>query len=404
MENHKILIESGFGNYLIGKKPKAIANAFLYYDPSLLLWVDEIICDKYALEGEKNWAEKGYLVSELSIRLKNEGILKGKKFEQLFQDQIKNLLRESSEKDFQIAKKQNLAPTSTIDPENIENFGYNGFYDINAMLYLSQVHGTPYLDVQETNSYYEWKVRKLADITSVKEKEIFSQVLNIYVPSFELFPKNKKFFDAENSTKNLYSLFKKCCDGRIDLGTYKKAYSNFLDKWSRYDDSVRNQVLENFEVLIDLRKDKRLKALRVFISNLSQKITGYPIDKNFHKTLNFRLKKEFLEVLEMEREIAKEFKIFNFLDKCESRISFPIEMLIIMAGGATASIITQNPFFAALSTTLSGVKWIANILENKKRRNIAWYYYLLDFKNKVDRRNAIRSIEKEIRKIEKSGE
>ena len=72
MGKHKILIESGFGNYLIGKKPKALANAFLYYDPSLLLWVDEIICDKYALEGEKKWAKKGYLACELSIRLEKK--------------------------------------------------------------------------------------------------------------------------------------------------------------------------------------------------------------------------------------------------------------------------------------------------------------------------------------------
>lgn len=104
MEKHKILIESGFGNYLIGKKPKAIANAFLYYEPSLLLWIDEMVCDKYALEGEKYWAETGSLVSELSIRLEKEGILKSKVFEQVFQGQIKNLLIESSERDFQIAK------------------------------------------------------------------------------------------------------------------------------------------------------------------------------------------------------------------------------------------------------------------------------------------------------------
>lgn len=268
------------------------------------------------------------------------------------------------------------------------------------MLYLSHLLGFSYIDVQETNSYYEWKIRSIIDATALKEKEVFSKVLNIYVPSFELFPKNEEFIDAENSTRNLFGLFKEYCDGRIDLSTYKKAYSDFLDKWSRYDDSVRNEVFKNFEVLIDVRKDKKLKALRTFVSKLSQKIIEHPMDENFHKTINLELKTEFLEVLEKEREIAKEFKIVNWLDKCESHVSFPIDILIIMAGSA-ASIITQNPFFAALSTTLSGAKWMAKILENKKRRSMAWYYYLLNFKNRVDRKDALRAIEKEIKKIEK---
>ena len=400
MERHKILLESGFGNYLIGKKPKALANAFVYYEPSLLLWADEIICDKYAFEGEKYWAKKGYLASELSLRLGKKGILKCEEFGHFFNNQIKDLLIESSEKDFQIAKKQNLAPTSTIDPENIENFGNNGFYDINAILYLGHVLGYPYLDVQETSKFYKWKVQRIINDISHKDREIFSQVLNILVPSFELFPKNKEFFEAESSTKNLYSLFQEYCNRKIDFNTYKKEHSFFLDKWLRYDDSAYKQVLENFETLIDLREDKRLKNLRTFIRKLSQKIPEATIDKDFHKTITSSLKNEILEVLENERIIAKKFKTFNFFDKFESHISFPIEMLIIMAGSTTASLITQNPFFAALGTTLSGVKWIARIIENKKRKRLAWYYYLLDSRNKIEQKNALRLIEKEIKNAE----
>jgi hypothetical protein len=45
MKKNSILIDSGFGSYLKGEKPKAIANEFLYYNPSILLWVDEMYCD-----------------------------------------------------------------------------------------------------------------------------------------------------------------------------------------------------------------------------------------------------------------------------------------------------------------------------------------------------------------------
>lgn len=72
MERHKILVQSGFGRYLIGTELNSIGNEFLYHEPSLLLWIDEIICDKHALEGEKIWAEKGYAVSEIFVELKNK--------------------------------------------------------------------------------------------------------------------------------------------------------------------------------------------------------------------------------------------------------------------------------------------------------------------------------------------
>ena len=74
MKRHKILIQSGFGRYLIGMKQNSIGNEFLYYEPSLLLWVDEIICDKHALEGKKKSGQKKDIRSarySSSLRIKD---------------------------------------------------------------------------------------------------------------------------------------------------------------------------------------------------------------------------------------------------------------------------------------------------------------------------------------------
>lgn len=403
MKKQKIIIASDFGNYLAKRRPKGIANEFLYYEPSLILWADKIICDKYALEAEKLYAKEGSLVSELFILLENKRIVESENFELFLHDNIKNKLVEASEEDLQSIKKENLEPpVSTIDPENIPS-RQNAFYDINSMIYLSYVLDYPYLDVKETNYYYEWKLRNIINIgyhfnKAIKEREILAHMLDIYVPSFELFPKNQEFFEAQDYTTKLCKLFREFCDKKINLNTYKREYSVFLEKWDKYEHIVRSQVLENFENLLDLRKDFKLKALRRFLSEFSLKIMKQPGDKEYYQEVALRLKREILEI---EIELAEKFTFFNFLDKCESYISFPIQISSILAG-VTASWLTQNPFFAALSVAPTGVKWLAKTLEEKKRRKLAWYFYLLDFKKKVNRENEIFLIEQEIRKIEKN--
>ena len=68
--------------------------------------------------------------------------------------------------------------------------------------------------------------------------------------------------------------------------------------------------------------------------------------------------------------------------------------------GVTASWLTQNPLFIASGLIPSGIDRLAKGIENMKKEKVAWYSYLLDFKNKVDRKNEIRLINEEIRKIE----
>jgi hypothetical protein len=400
MERHKILIQSGFGRYLIGMELNSIGNEFLYYEPSLLLWVDELICDKHALEGEKIWAEKGYAVSEIFIELKNKGLVKDEKFERFFLGKTKNKLIEASEIDLRNSKNENLTPTSLPDPENIENFRNTGFYDVNAMLYLSHVLDVPYLDTHVTNRYYEWKFQSLAEDYyeyNKKERKILSQILNIYVPKFELFPKNKEFIEAENFLNVFLSMSKEYCEGRIDVDRYRKGYLKYLEKWLKYDNMVRAQVLENFEVLLDLRKDRRIKNLRAFLSKFSKNITKEHGDKDFQQEVTLRFKKEILEI---ERDIAEESTAYKFLDKCAAYISFPVEITSTVTG-ATVSWLTQNPLFFALGLVPGGIEQITRGIEDAKREKIAWYSYLLDFKNKVDRKNEICLIDEEIRKIEK---
>ncbi|CAD6494580.1 MAG: hypothetical protein EMLJLAPB_00841 [Candidatus Argoarchaeum ethanivorans] len=401
MKRHKILIQSGFGRYLIGMKQNSIGNEFLYYEPSLLLWVDEIICDKHALEGEKIWAEKGYTVSEIFLELKNKGLVKDKNFERFFLGKTKNKLIEASEMDLRNSKNENLTPTSLPDPENIENFRNTSFYDVNAMLYLSHVLNVPYLDTHVTNRYYEWKFQSLAEnyyeYKIKKEREILSQMLNIYVPKFELFPRNKEFIEAENFQKIFLGMSNEYCGGRMDVDRYSEGYLKYLEKWLRYDSMVHDQVLENFEVLLDFRKDRRIKNLRGFLSKFSKNVTKEPGDKDFHQEVTLRLKKK---ILETEKEIAEEYTAYKFLDKCASYISLPIEATSTI-GGFAASWLTQNPLFSALGLIPAGIDRMAKGIENMKKEKVAWHSYLLDFKNEVDRKSEIRLIDEEIRKIEK---
>ncbi len=390
MEKHKVIIESGFGNYLVGKKPKGTANAFLYYKPSLLLLIDEIVCDKHALEGERLWAKEGFVISEVFVRLENEGIVKSKNFNSFFKGEIKDILVEESKIDFQKAKEENIAPTSTIDPENLDAFENNGFFDINSMLYLSSVLKMPYLEVEETSRYYEWKFRNIAWFESgqdnfKKETAVLTQMLNLCVPSFELFPKNKEFLEADDSTKNLYNLFHEYRSGNMDLiayrNTYKMAYSDFLEKWKRYDSMVRSQALDNFEMLIEFRNNKMFKSLRCLLGEFSRNVSRHNRDEDFNREVNLRIKREILEI---EIELVGGTK-YDFLDKLESYISFPVEISSILLGTAV-SYFSQNPLFLLLSSTPSGMKWLANIGKDKNREKISWYFYLLDFNKKLDKK------------------
>ena len=226
--------------------------------------------------------------------------MKDENFERCFQGKTKNKLIEASEIDLLKSKNENLTPTSLPDLDNIKNFRNTTFYDVNAMLYLSHVLDVPYLDTHVTNRYYEWKFQSLADeyyeYKNKKERKILSQILNIYVPNFELFPQNKEFIEAENFLKIFLSMSKEYCEGRIDVDRYRKGYLKYLEKWLKYDTLVHDQVLENFEMLLDLRKDRRIKKLRAFLSKFSENITKEQRDKDFQQEVTLRFKKEILEI------------------------------------------------------------------------------------------------------------
>src|SRR5688572_11464552 len=173
---NRVLIDSAFGSYVAGRKPTAIGNAFLYDEPSLLLWVDEIVCDALALDGERRFASDGWLASELFIRLADQGVVVAGSFEPIFRGDIVDILRSASERDRDKAQEAGLAPTSTIQPERLADRGHNGFYDINAMLVLSHLLGCPYLDVKQTNGYYAWKVKRATRVDGLRPRAVLRRV------------------------------------------------------------------------------------------------------------------------------------------------------------------------------------------------------------------------------------
>lgn len=396
---HRLLLDSGFGRYLVGKLPKAIANEFLYFQPSLLLWVDELACDANALAAEAEWADAGFLVSDLSIKLRDKGIIRSENYAHFFQDEaIPNLLL-ASQLDAQASTDVDLLEYATPDPTDVSHYSQTGFEDVNALLYLSSLVGLPHLNTRPASGFYEWKFAQLArEVSSSRvdrELPVLSQILSFSVPGFELFPRNEALLKAEAAKRDLLVVSTAYARGDSSERRLQESYDNYLKQWLQYDKSVRSEVLDNFAVLTELREDKRLRSLRTFLKSFSDAVTHHSHEADFQNEVGLRLKRD---ILEAERSIAQESTTFEFLDKCTSYVSFPVAAATTIAGAA-ATVLAQNPLFLALGIAPSFLQWSSSALSDFRRRRFSWHFYLLDFKVKFDRTKELRLLEKKINEL-----
>lgn len=397
--HHRLLLDSGFGRYLTGKLPKAIANEFLYYQPSLLLWADELICDANAIAVEAKWADAGFLVSELSVVLMDNGIIRSENYGPFFPEEIVRNLLLASQCDAQVCTDGNLLEYATPDPDDIRHYSQTGFEDVNALLYLSSILNLSHLNTRPAGGFYEWKFAQLAKEASTSGLEftlpVLSQILAFSVPGFQLFPRNELLLKAEAAKQELLVVSTAYARGDASEPLLQESYDSFLKQWLRYDKSVRSEVWDNFAVLMELRHDRRLKSFRKFLQSFSDTVTHYADDPNFEDEVSLRLKRE---ILEAERSIAQESKTFAFLDRCTSYVSFPISAATSIAGAA-ATVLTQNPLFLALGLAPSFLQWSSSALADFRRRRFSWHFYLLDFKMKLDRTKELRLLDKKIKEL-----
>jgi hypothetical protein len=384
---------------LVGKLPKAIANEFLYYQPSLLLWVDELACDANALAAEAEWAGAGFLVSDLSIKLRDKGIIRSENYAHFFQGgAIPNLLL-ASQSDAQASKDVDLLQYATPDPTDIGHYSHTGFEDVNALLYLSSLVGLPHLNTRPASRFYEWKFARIAKEASSsrleRELPVLSEILSFSVPAFELFPRNEALLRAEAAKRDLLLVATAYARGDTSQLRLQESYDYYLKQWLQYDNGVRLEVLDNFAVLTELREDKRLRSLRAFLKSFSDAVTRHPGDPDFQNEVSLRLKRD---ILEAERSIAQESTTFEFLDKCTSYVSFPIAAATTIAGAA-ATVLTLNPLFLALGIAPGFLQWSSDALSDFRRRRFSWHFYLLDFKVKLDRAKELRALDKKIKEL-----
>lgn len=397
MGKNIILVDSGYGRYLRNDKPKAIANEFFYFNPSLLLWTDEMICDVNALHEEMIWSNKGFLVSELSIELMKMNIIKSQDFSQVITAEVKDHLLKASQLDVRKAVNEKLLPYSTPDLNNMNESTDNRFDDINSLLYLSAKMEAPFLNTNPANKYFQWKFQSwqneaLATKNTIHRKSsaALSHILDFYVPQFEVFPKTKRFFEAEKTKKRFLRLSKLYAKKEISKVKFEREYHIYLDQWLKYDNSVRSEAKENFYLLLDLKKGNKLKAVRKFLQYFAEELLSDPEDKEFKRQVIIKLKKELIEAEAALASVSEKFETF---DKYKTYFSAPIQITTSIAGAAISSL-TQNPFFIALGCTPSVGDIIGTTLKSNQVNKYSWYLYLHDFKKKVTTAKELRELRK----------
>ncbi len=396
MAKHRVVIDSAFGSYAIGRRPTAVGNAFLYDEPTLLLWVDEILCDQHAFAGEKAFAAEGWLASQLFARLAKEGIVKAQSFAKFFSPRVVARLRVVSERDFRAAARAGMNPTSTVDPDRLRDFQFNGLYDINALLLLCQSLGVPFVDVSQTQRYYEWAIRRLTPTSNRGSRKVFRHALSLFVPTMTICPKTPALAEASAASGDVFRASELWAQGKIDEASYRKRYNQCLDKWHRYDDSVRAESVDRLEAILQLRSDQRLQSLRRLAARLADRIAIADDASAFDEEAIRAIK---LETLEVQRELVNRSKWVRALDRTASYISPPLEV-----GGAIGGVIgvaaTNNPLFAVAGMLPRGLTWAARRIREGRGRKRAWYFFALDARASLDRRSAMRALEAELRKVE----
>jgi len=397
MISNKLIIDSGFGSYLKGEKPKAIANEFLYYNPSLLLLIDEMYCDVNAMKEEEIWADKGFMVSELSLQLEKNNVIKKSDFSTFFDNNTSNYLIEESNEDVLHSSKHNLLPYAMPEVDSAKK-NRNRFYDINTLLFLSSSLDLPYLNTNPTTTYFDWKFKKWQQgITQDfgKKQLIASHLIEIYAPNLTIFPTTKLFAKAEKSKSKLFEATKAQESGQISLKALQKVYDAYLNSWLKYDQSVKNEALDKFQMIMEFRNDKRIQKFRKFINDLTERLPLTEEDSDL--VVSLKIQKELLEI---EYEIADENKEYEQLDKYSKYVSFPTQAITTI-GSATAAYFTNNPFFIALGLYPSFLDFTFQTAKDLHNKKYLWKSYLHDIKERAERVDRLRTIESQLENLTK---
>jgi hypothetical protein len=159
---NRLVVSSSLGRYLTGDRPRAVTNSFLYHEPSVLLWADTLLRDNHALDGERDWAEKGVLISDVFTKLADEGLVKSHTMERHFTPPVRKALLSASEADRRSAPlSDTFFPPVTKDPARASR-DYNGLVDINSHLFICAKLGASLLEDAATAPFYRWKVEHAA--------------------------------------------------------------------------------------------------------------------------------------------------------------------------------------------------------------------------------------------------
>ena len=402
MKKNSILVDSGYGSYLKGKKPGAIANEFLYYNPNILLWVDEFYCDKNAMAAEEQDARDGFLVSELSLELRKHKIIVEKDFSKYFIPEINQMLIAESESDIDKSSQKDLLPYVIPEIKSSAADARNRFFDINSLLMLSAELDISFLNTKPTVNYFYWKFEKWSEqfmkanisVPETRSLISFNHIMDVFVPNITIFPKTKLFAIAENSKTEMIAMSHQRSLGNANQKDLERAYDKFLKAYRKYDHSVSTQAKENFDMLLSFRKDKRFTQLRNFIEEFSSKLT-HTDPEIIYQEAQLKLKKELLMI---EGDIISESKEIDWIDRYGAYLSFPVNF-----GMQIATVLTGNPAFSLLALYTNLITTANQFPKDAITRKYVWKSYLHDVKEKIDRTEQLRQIDRDIIKLNKLG-
>jgi len=401
-KKNSIILDSGYGGYLKGEKPKAVANEFLYHNPSLLFWTDELVCDSHALREEAMWAQEGFVVSEITVMLEKDGIISSEDFSKIFKGETNELLKEACTEDSQNQGEDGFTPYLVPEIENKDFKSRSEFYDINCLLYLSARRGTPYVNTKPTDNILNWKIDKWSEqlyghstIETRKQTVSFESIFDIKVPCLELFPKTDLYYQAEAVKSQMLKASHQHKLGGIDARKVERLYAEFHQSYKKYDQSVRSEVLDNYHLIMKVRSDKRLSNLRSFIENFSSRVE-LDDDQKIEREIRLKLQRELLEI---EAAIAEKAKGAEWIDNYNTKLSFPIEA-ITTVGGLALGALSQNPLFLALAMAPSFVAWVNHHNQNRIARKHVWQSYLHDSKIKFEQQKELFAIDRKLKALE----
>ena len=395
MIRNRLIVSSSLGRYLVGDHPVAATNSFLYHEPSVLLWADQLVCDYHALAGERSWAGRGVLISEIFAKLADHGLVKPHAMERHFTPAVREALIAVSESDRRSAPlSAEFFPTVTINPARASP-DYNGFLDINSHLFICGKLQASFLEESTTAPFYRWKLAHSMGFTGAKERAVLNRILDLRVPSFALFPRNRSFSDVRAATATLFRSFQQCCAGRLSLRAYHAIYDQALKVFEAYEAPIRSEVLDNLAQILEVRADRRVKRLRQEVRSIAERITTRVDNGPFRQEVDLEVQRTLLEV---ERSLAEDLVRYDKFEKLQSYVS-PGFSLAALAGGTAAALVTQNPALVLAGAAPQAVAWGGRFAKALWVKKAAWYSYVVDVEKKLTRSAQLRDIDAKLKRL-----